>query len=102
MDKTFLEIARRRLLEVTLEGSLSTRMNSIGAMAEGDIPIAEKPNKENEERGDFKAERQSSKHQSILKYSGEGFYRPYNSNFKFPKRSWVEILRKSPIIIAFI
>lgn len=63
---------------MTLEGSLSTRGNSIRVVTEGDILVAEKSNKENEGRGDFEAVRKSSKCQSILKRPGKGFYRPQN------------------------
>lgn len=61
-------------------------------MAERDIPIVENPSKENKTRRELEVERQSSKCQSILKRPGEGFYRPKNLKFKFPKSSWVMIL----------
>lgn len=64
-------------------------------MVKGDILIVKKSNKENKGKGDFEVERQNSKCQNIQKHPEKGFYKPHNSNFKFPKRSQAVILRKS-------
>lgn len=49
----FIRNSQQRLLEVTIEGSLLTKRNSMRAMAEGDVHEAGNLKEENEGRREF-------------------------------------------------